>query len=64
MFKKASRKKWPFVTSDEKGDTCVNFEVPSTVVKRLDWRRVEREWQKQRSQLCGIGKVDCPGIFL
>ena len=32
-FKKASHVKWPFVTIDEKGDTCVNSEVLSTVVK-------------------------------
>ena len=31
-FKKASHKKWPFVTVDEKGDTCVNSEVTSAVV--------------------------------
>ena len=33
MFKKAFREKWPFVTVDEKGDTCTNSEVPSAVVK-------------------------------
>ena len=33
MFKTASHEKWPFVTVDEKGDTCVNSEVPSVVVK-------------------------------
>ena len=63
MFQKAPHKKWPFVTIDQKGDTCRNSEVRSTVVKRLDWQRVEREWQKQGSQLCGVGEVDCLGIF-
>ena len=32
-FKKASHEKWPLVTIGEKGDTCVNSEVRSTVVK-------------------------------
>ena len=32
-FKKASHEKWPFTTVDEKGDTCVNSEVPSAVVQ-------------------------------
>ena len=32
-FKKASHEKWPFVTVDEKGDTCENSEVHSIVVK-------------------------------
>ena len=62
-FSKASHEKWPFVTIDEKGDTCVNSEVRSTVVTWLDWQTVEHDWQKQRSQLCGIDKVACPVIF-
>ena len=33
MFKKASHEKWPCVNIDEKGDTCVNSKVCSTVVK-------------------------------
>ena len=33
MFKKASHEKWPFVTVDEKGDTCVNSEVRCAAVK-------------------------------
>ena len=33
MFKKASHEKWPFVTVDEKDDTCLNSEVRSAVVK-------------------------------
>ena len=36
-FKKASHEKWPFVTIDKKGNSCVNSEVRSTVVKWLDW---------------------------
>ena len=32
-FKKTYHEKWPFVTIDEEGDTCVNSEVHSTVVK-------------------------------
>ena len=32
-FKKAYHEKWPFVTIDEEGDTCVNSEVHVTVVK-------------------------------
>ena len=32
-FKKAYHEKWPFVTVDKEGDTCVNSEVRSTVVK-------------------------------
>ena len=39
-LKKAYHEKWPFITLDEKGDTCVNSEVLSTVVKWLDWRTV------------------------
>ena len=31
-FKKAYHEKWPFLTIDEKGVTCVNSEVHSTVV--------------------------------
>ena len=33
MFKKAYHEKLPFVTIDKKGDTCINSEVNSTVVK-------------------------------
>ena len=33
MVKNASHEKWPFVTIDKKGDTCVNSEVCSSVVK-------------------------------
>ena len=33
MFKKAYHEKWPFVSVDEEGDTCVNSEVRSSVVK-------------------------------
>ena len=32
-FKKAYHEKWPFITTDEKGDTCMNSEVRSSVVK-------------------------------
>ena len=32
-FKKAYHEKWPLVTVDEKGDTGMNSEVGSTVVK-------------------------------
>ena len=32
-FKKAYHEKWSFATVDEKGDTCVNFVVCSSVVK-------------------------------
>ena len=32
-FKKAYHEKWPFVTVDKAGDTCMNSEVRSTVVK-------------------------------
>ena len=31
-FKKAYHEKWPFITVDEEGDTCVNSEVHSSVV--------------------------------
>ena len=44
-FKKAYHEKWPFVTIDEEGDTCVNSEVHSSVVKWLDWWTVERDQQ-------------------
>ena len=59
-FKKAYDEKWPLVTVDEKGDTCVNSKVCSTVVKRLDWRTVVRDWQTAY-QLCRFGKggVQC-----
>ena len=33
MFMKACHEKWPFSTVDKKGDTFVNSEVHSTVVK-------------------------------
>ena len=33
MFKKVQHEKWSFATIDEKGDTCVNSEVRSSVVK-------------------------------
>ena len=36
-FKKAYHEKLPFITVDEKGDTCMNSEVCNTVVKWLDW---------------------------
>ena len=32
-FDKVHCEKWSFATNDEKGDTCVNSEVCSTVVK-------------------------------
>ena len=55
-FKKAYPEKWPFVTVDEKGDTSVNSEVHSTVVKRLDWRTVNHDQQNKSFQLCRINK--------
>ena len=33
MFRKAFHEKWPFITVDEKGDTGMNSEVSSAVVK-------------------------------
>ena len=33
MYKNAYHEKWPFVTIDEEGYTCMNSEVHSTVVK-------------------------------
>ena len=63
MFKKAFHEKWPFITIDGKGDTCVNSEVRSTFVKWLDWRPVECNRQKQCSQMHRISMVDCPVIF-
>ena len=33
FYKKAYHEKQPFVTVDEKGNTCMNSEVHSTVVK-------------------------------
>ena len=33
MFKKVHHEKWSFAIIDEKGDTCVNSEVCSSVVK-------------------------------
>ena len=27
MFEKACRERWPFVTTDGKGDTCVDSEI-------------------------------------
>ena len=32
-FKKVHHEKWSFTTIDKKGDTCVNSEVCSSVVK-------------------------------
>ena len=32
-FKKVHHEKWPFAMVDEKGDTCVNSEVCSSVIK-------------------------------
>ena len=57
-FKKACHEKWPFVTIDEKGDSCMNSEVHRTIVKWLDWQTMEHDQQKQRSQLRRISKVD------
>ena len=45
MHKKAYDEKWPFTTTDEKGDACMHSEVRSTVVKWLDWRTVKRDQQ-------------------
>ena len=44
-FKKAYHEKWSFVTIDEKGDTCLNYKVCSTVVKLLDWCPVKPDQQ-------------------
>ena len=44
-LKKAYHEKWPFITTDEKGDTCMNSEVHSTVVIWLDWQTVECDRQ-------------------
>ena len=33
MFKKAYHEKWPYVTIDKEGDTCMKSKVRSTVVK-------------------------------
>ena len=44
-FKQVHHEKWSFATIDEKGDTCMNSEVRSSVVKRLNWRTVERNRQ-------------------
>ena len=33
MFKKIHNEKWSLASVDEKGDTCVNSEVYSSVVK-------------------------------
>ena len=33
MFKKVHHEKWSLATTDEKGDTCVNSEVRSSVMK-------------------------------
>ena len=33
MFKKVHHEKWSIATVDEKGDTCMNSEVRSSVVK-------------------------------
>ena len=54
-FEKACHEKWPSVIIDEKGDTCMDSEVCSTVVKWLDWLTVEHD-QQTASQLHGIGK--------
>ena len=59
-FEKACHEKWLSVTIDEKGDTCMDSEVCSTVMKWLDWLTVEHD-QQTASQLHGIGKggVQC-----
>ena len=44
-LKKAYHKKWPFVTTDEKDDTCVKFKICSSIVKWLDWWTVEHDQQ-------------------
>ena len=33
LFKNVHHEKWSFATIDEKGDTCMNSEVRSSVVK-------------------------------
>ena len=45
IFNKMYHQKWPFIFIDGKGDTFVNTEVCSTVVKLLDWRTVECDCQ-------------------
>ena len=69
-FKKAYHEKWPFVTIDKKGDTCVNSEVNSTVVKILDWLTVKHDqqtafsaaWKLEWVRECTL--FDCPVISL
>ena len=46
MFKKVHHEKWSFTTVDEKGYTCMNSEVHSSVVKWLNWRTVKHDWQR------------------
>ena len=60
MFKRAYHEKWPLVTINEKGDTCTNSIVHSTVVKRLD-RWTVKCGRQTASQLREIGKggVQC-----
>ena len=59
-FEKAYHEKWPLVTINEKGDTCTNSIVHSTVVKRLD-RWTVKCGRQTASQLREIGKggVQC-----
>ena len=40
-FMKEYLEKWSFITVDEKGDTCMNSEVRTAVLKWLDWRMFE-----------------------
>ena len=44
-FKKVHHEKWSVATVYKKGDTCVNFEVCSSVVKSLNLWTVERDRQ-------------------
>ena len=67
-FEKAYHEKWLFVTIDKKGDTCVNSEVRSSVMKWLDWQTVKRDRLTAYSAVWNQYKrctmYDCPVIFL
>ena len=45
MFKKVHHGKWSLATTDKKGETCVNTEIWSSVVKLLNWWTFKRDRQ-------------------
>ena len=66
-FEEAHHEKWPFVTIDEKGDTCENFEVRSTVMTvdfQFQLEAKPMEYQYQGAWLLRASEQHCKCCFL